>query len=323
MAIYKRITPSGRTVWYFIFDAPDSTRANRHQIKESGFATKNEAQDAEAARRIEEKQKYELVKAGGPVNAPLPKTLAMLLDEFFRQHVEEKLAPKTIERYREQAAYLDPTLLGMLLAEITPLHLNREWGRLLKGGGHHRRTKVPRPMSAKTVRDIAGVVSSAFTRAVKWGLVTRNPVSDSEPPVPKKGKAMALTVAQQDMLLEAASGPWCMRTLLEVAAAMGCRRGEVLALRWSDIVDGRAMVSRSLTQTRHGLEFKDTKTEEPRAVSLPDSAIAALYAHRKRQDEFRRHFGPDYRADPGFDIRESRRHAAEAGFDLSFGVGTI
>ena len=53
----------------------------------------------------------------------------MLLEEFFRQHVDETLAPKTIERYHEQAAYLDPELLAMPIEEINPLHLNREWKR--------------------------------------------------------------------------------------------------------------------------------------------------------------------------------------------------
>jgi integrase len=57
------------------------------------------------------------------------------------------------------------------------------------------------------------------------------------------------------------------------------------------------MIARSLTQTRALLEFKGTKTEEPRPVSLPVSAIAALNEHRMVQDEFRREFGPDYRAD--------------------------
>jgi hypothetical protein len=71
----------------------------------------------------------------------------------------------------------------------------------------------------------------------------------------------------------------------------------MLALRWSDIVDGRAMIARSLTQTRRVLEFKCTKTEEPRPISLPVSAIAALEEHRKGQDEFRLQYGPDYRAD--------------------------
>ena len=135
-------------------------------------------------------------------------------------------------------------------------------------------------MSAKTVRNIAGVVSSAFIRAIRWGLISANPVTNSEPPRVKKHLAIALTSAQQTMLLESASGPWCMRTYLQAAAATGCRRGELLALRWSDIVDGGAMIARSLTQTRDVLEFKGTKTEKPRPVALPASAPIALDAHR-------------------------------------------
>ena len=38
-------------------------------------------------------------------------------------------------------------------------------------------------MSTKTVRNIAGLVSSAFGRAIRWGLVTTNEVTNSEPPV--------------------------------------------------------------------------------------------------------------------------------------------
>src|SRR5262245_38458964 len=204
---YKR---NGKVTWFYKFDAPGSTGENRVIVQKWGFATKGEAQDAEAARRIEEQQKFELAKAGSGVAAAPPKTLGMLLEEFFRHHAEEKLAPTTIQGYREKAAYLDPQLLAMPLAEISALHLNREWTRLLKSGGHHRKTKVPRPLSRKTVRHVAGLVSSAFTRAAFWGLVTTNPVKFSQPPVPKKHKAIALTVAQQDVVIEAATGPWCI-----------------------------------------------------------------------------------------------------------------
>ena len=78
------------------------------------------------------------------------------------------------------------------------------------------------------------------------------------------------------MVIDAAMSPWCLKTYLEMVAATGCRRGEMLALRWSDIQDGRAMIARSLSQARDALTFKSTKTEEPRPVSLPVSAIAAL-----------------------------------------------
>jgi integrase len=57
------------------------------------------------------------------------------------------------------------------------------------------------------------------------------------------------------------------------------------------------VITRSLTQTKHGLEFKSTKTEDSvRPVSLPPSSLIALDAHKKQQDKFREQFGPDYRS---------------------------
>jgi integrase len=296
MPVHKR-KRDGKISWFYKFDGPGSTREKRVIIQQAGFATKSEAQAAEAARRIEEQQKYELAKAGSGVAAAPPRTLGTLLEEFLERHAEGKLAATTILGYREKAAYLDPQLLEMPLAEITPLHLNREWARLLQCGGHHRKTKEPRPLSRKTVRHVAGLLSSAFSRAAFWGLVTTNPVKFSQPPVPKKHRAIALTVAQQEMLIEAATGPWCISTFLKVGASLGSRRGEVLALRWKDIVDGRATIARSLTQIKDVVSFKDTKTEDIRVLALPADALAALEIHRKRQDEFRRQFGPGYRTD--------------------------
>ena len=297
MPAYKRKNRAGRTTWGYMYSEPGSTREKRNRISGSGYSTKREAEDAERDRRIEEGRKAERAEAVSTVAGPLPRTLSRLLEEFFTQHVDEKLAPKTIERYHEQKAYLDPKLLNMPIAEITSLHLNREWNRLSKSGGHHRRTKQPRPLSAKTVRNIAGGLSSAFARSIRWGLISSNPVTNSEPPRVKKHYGIALTAAQQAMVFGAASGPWCMPAFLEVSAALGARRGEVLALRWRDIQDGRATIARSLTQTRQVLEFKGTKTDRPRVVKIPESTLVTIEAHRKRQDEFRRQFGPDYKAD--------------------------
>lgn len=110
----------------------------------------------------------------------------------------------------------------------------------------------------------------------------------------KKHYGIALSPAQQEMVLEVAAGFWCMPLFLEVCAATGARRGEVLALRWADIQDGRATLARSLTQTKDGLAFKGTKSERPPVVKVPESALTVLEVHRRRQDEFRRQFGADY-----------------------------
>ena len=296
MAVHKRKF-RGKIVWRYKFDGPGSTRAGRIIIEKSGFATKEEATKAEAERRIEEQQKYELAKVGSSVAAAPPRTLRMLLEEFLRLHAEEKLSPTTVYGYRNKLALLAPELLALPISEITPLHLSREWTRLLKSGGRDRRTQEPRPLSRKTVREVAGMVSAAFNRGITWRIASTNPVRASEPPVPKKHRAIALTVAQQDVLIESTRGPWCIKALLRTTAALGVRRGEVLALRWSDIHDGFATVERALIQTNAGLQFKGTKTEEPRVLVIPTAVREELKDHRRKQNEFRRQFGPDYRAD--------------------------
>jgi hypothetical protein len=167
MAVHKRKYASGKVAWLYAFDAPGSTKAERCQIKASGFATKKEAQDAEARRRIEAQQDYEAALRGAV--APVPTTLRGLLEDFCKEHGDKSLAVKTVERYRDTVGYIDPALLSMPIAEITPLHLTREWNRLGEKGGRHRKTKAPRPLSGKSVRNIAGLLSSAFTRAIRWG----------------------------------------------------------------------------------------------------------------------------------------------------------
>ncbi|HLK46829.1 MAG TPA: tyrosine-type recombinase/integrase, partial [Bryobacteraceae bacterium] len=52
-----------------------------------------------------------------------------------------------------------------------------------------------------------------------------------------------------------------------------------------------------LTQTKGVLTFKCPKNEKPRAVRFPESTLAVLQKHHERQDEFRRKFADDYRAD--------------------------
>jgi integrase len=84
--------------------------------------------------------------------------------------------------------------------------------------------------------------------------------------------------------------------LVVLASATGCRRGELLALEWSDLDESTSEinVSRSLEQTKAGLRIKSTKSEEPRRFSLPEWALEVLRAHRQEQQRDRELFGPDY-----------------------------
>jgi integrase len=84
--------------------------------------------------------------------------------------------------------------------------------------------------------------------------------------------------------------------LVVLASATGCRRGELLALEWSDLDESTSeiSVSKSLEQTKAGLRIKSTKSEEPRHFSVPEWALEVLRAHRQEQQRDRQLFGPDY-----------------------------
>jgi integrase len=138
------------------------------------------------------------------------------------------------------------------------------------------------------------------------GLISTNPATASKPPSGPKRKGMALAPSQVDLMVQAASATRLM-DFLEVEAGLGIRRGEALALRWSDIVDGVASITRSLCQVRQALHWKGTKTGEERNVKIPGVTMAAFERHRAEQDKARAAF-PDYNrsldlvfADPGGD----------------------
>lgn len=295
MAVRKRKWKTAQGVqvaWSYVFDAPGSTRDNRKQIYESGFASKKEATDAEAERRLKEQRAFDLMKA---TPAEIPGTLAGLLTEFFKQHGEKSLAPKTLRRYREMADYLSAELLAMEIPNIKPLHLSREWNRLLTSGGRGR--KEGKPLSRKTVRNIAGLVSSAYTRGLRWGIADINPVPASEPPVPKKKESVSLTVEQQEHVIEKATAPWGMDVFLELDAATGARRGELLGLQWSDLDHNRLMIGRSLSQVGQEIFLKEPKNKKFRTVTIPPTALKKLQEHRRKQEPYRQHFGDSYQGD--------------------------
>lgn len=72
------------------------------------------------------------------------------------------------------------------------------------------------------------------------------------------------------------------------SATTGVRRGEVLALSWTDLdlSGASATIRRSLEQTRKcGLRFKHPKNNKGRRISLPGLLVEALKEHRAQQSK--------------------------------------
>lgn len=300
VSILKRKSASGAISWGYRFDSPASKAGEKRvQVCQLGFAQKKDAVEAEAKRRLEVIEEFKLAQkiASRPKVAQL--TLRELLNQFLTRHcIPENVTPTTKEGYAKWLPYLSAELLDSPLEELTTLHFYDEWRRMLRSGGHTR-GGTSKPLSAKTVRNIAGFVSSAYARSKKWGIKAceQNPVTNSEPPIPKKREGAVLDPQTQSTVIMAATGPWCINAYLETCAGLGARRGEVLALTWSSIVDGVAKITRSLSQTKAGLSFGPTKGKKDRNLTIPGSTMEVLEKHRVVQNTYKEKFGADYRHD--------------------------
>jgi integrase len=132
---------------------------------------------------------------------------------------------------------------------------------------------------AATVILSLGVLHSALSKALKWGMIDRNPASGVVKPRRRRKEMRTLSAEQARRLLNAAQGTR-HAVLLQLAVTTGLRQGEILALRWSDIdfESGCLMVQRQLQRVSgRGLVFSEPKTAAGRRkVVLGPAMMAAL-----------------------------------------------
>jgi integrase len=149
-----------------------------------------------------------------------------------------------------------------------------------------------RELSARSVDYVHVTLQKALGQAVRDDLIPRNVAVGERPRSSRQSdleKAKALSPVQARTLLEAARGQR-NEALYVVALHTGLRQGELLGLKWSDVdLDaGKLSVRRALKVTDHGLDFGPPKNKASRrSVRLNRSAVAALRAHRLRQNEER------------------------------------
>ena len=121
---------------------------------------------------------------------------------------------------------------------------------------------------------------SALAQAVRWGLIARNPAAAIDRPRAGGSETVirALSADEVAALLAAARETWLYEVIL-LAVATGLRRGELLALRWSDLdlESGLLSVNRAIEETGAGIGFKAPKTARSRrTLPLPQIAVEAL-----------------------------------------------
>ena len=142
-------------------------------------------------------------------------------------------------------------------------------------------------VGVRTVRLVHGVLHRSLEKAVRYGLVMRNPVQGAALPRYRHAEMMVLDETQVSQLLVSVIG--CRNeALYHLAVTTGMRQGEIFGLKWSDLqwVSGRLYVQRQVQQVRG----KTWDTVEPktrsgkRVIKLGEGTLQKLREHKERQD---------------------------------------
>ncbi|HEV2590455.1 MAG TPA: site-specific integrase [Gaiellaceae bacterium] len=213
--------------------------------------------------------------------------------EGWLAHMRGRVRRGTFEGYESLVRlHALPTLGELELIAVTPLRLQRLYGELLAGDGG-------RALAGGSVLNLHLVLTQAFGQAVRWQLLLANPAAGAQPLRPRRSPRLVADPQLVERVLAATEGsPFELPCALAVATGM--RRGEILALRWSDLdADwSAARVMRTLQPTQHGLVFEEPKTQRSRrTVLLPVFVRPYLQRQHERQQERHHTLGDSWHDD--------------------------
>lgn len=203
---------------------------------------------------------------------PSKATVGELLDAWL-EHIEKRgRAPKTVYEYRRKIeGRIRPALGKVRIESLQPRRLDALYAAWLSEG-----------LSPSTVRVYHSILSAAFHQAVKWGWVDHSPTDRATAPTAASPTMKVPTPAQLATLVrEAEDEDPVLAAAIMLAALTGVRRGELVALRWSDVdlAAGVVRVERAITVVDKVTHEGPTKTHQTRRVALDEIGVEALRRH--------------------------------------------
>ena len=129
--------------------------------------------------------------------------------------------------------HIIPALGRIPLDKLTARDIQQFYTNLKKSGRLIRTELYGAGLSDQTVRGIHTTLRAALDKAVEEKLIFRNPADSCKPPSARPREMQVLTPEEIQRLLIQAKEDGCYELLL-LELATGLRRGEILALRWSD-----------------------------------------------------------------------------------------
>ncbi len=217
-------------------------------------------------------------------------TVGTWMDVWFENVAKIKVRPSSHQTYK---GYIDnhikPNIGKVSLEKLTTMELQKFYRKLLTKGRVERieAENQPKGLSAKTVRNINQVISSAMDFAIAQKIISENPCKAVALPKIEHKEMQTIPAEQlQTFLTEAkATGVYEM---YYIELATGLRRGELLGLKWEDInmQQGIIRVRRQVARINGKIVEAPLKTKNSyRAVTISPQAIEVLKQQKAKTND--------------------------------------
>ncbi|POH59158.1 site-specific integrase [Cryobacterium zongtaii] len=227
------------------------------------------------------------VKAGGPVR-DATRMLTDWLNEWTDTYLalSDRAESTKIMHAGYVRTWISPTIGRVPLGSLTGNDVNRML-LAMKAAGKAESTR----------RNCYTTLRKALDDAVSNGLLAANPAHKIRQPGVNRNEARFLTATEVGLLLQA-SQTHRYEVVIRFILGTGLRRGEALALRWSDIDldDAHAKLRGSLTRRGSQLVVSGVKTKASRrTIALSPAMVRLLRQHKAAQAKERLRAGNRWR----------------------------
>lgn len=232
-------------------------------------------------------------------------TVEQWCHEWLWSYKRNSVKQKTFDQYETiLRTHIIPDLGDIRLADLKTMHIQRIINKMHDSGLSHR-----------TIEVMKIVMHAALKQAQRNKLVSENVCENVVLPRKQPKHIRVLNEDEQTKLIAALKDNYIGRGLL-FALYTGMRRGEVLALKWSDYDKNEKTISitkalnRVRTYNKDGnktmLTVTTPKTDTSiRTVPLIDKAVELLAEHKRKQERYMELVG-DYYTDNDLIFSSSR-----------------
>ena len=217
-------------------------------------------------------------------------TVAAWLRTWFELYAKPHIRPSTMNYYhRNIEQHIIPAIGDIPLNKLTTHDLQKLYNDLQSNGRLRKVQKKEKPgLSNSTVRGIHMMLHNALDRAVKEKLILTNPTENCIIPKIEKQEMKILHPDHISAYLNAAERRNAL-PMFYLELVSGLRKGELVALQWSDLDEANCTISVSKQaswDTEHQLILSRPKTGNSiREVSIPQDAVELLkQEHAKHPD---------------------------------------